>query len=119
MRSKYFPRPRGVSTLVTIDLPELLIKSAFMRIPLLCGLLLAASLCPGDIIRLKNGRTIVADNATDDGKTVQYSVGDDTYSISKSLVDRIDTGGVPGVSHHDEAIPDVAMPSQSVRGHDQ
>ena len=105
--------------MVTIDLPELLIKSALMRIPILCGVLLAASLCPGDTIRLKNGRTIVADNATDDGKTVQYSVGDDTYSISKSLVDRIDTGGVPGVSHHDDAISDVAMPTESVRGEEQ
>jgi len=90
-----------------------------MRIPLLCGILLAASLCPADIIRLKNGRTIVADSVTDNGKTVQYAVGDDTYSISKNLVDRIDTGGVPIVSHHDDAISDVAMPTESVRGEEQ
>jgi hypothetical protein len=90
-----------------------------MRITFLCGVVLAAALCPGDTIRLKNGRTIVADNVTDNGKTVEYSVGDDTYSISRNLVDRIDTGVVPGVTHHDEVLPAVAMPSESVRGADQ
>ena len=90
-----------------------------MRVQLLCGILLAASLCPADIIRLKNGRSIVVDSATDNGKTVQYAVGDDTYTISKNLVDRIDTGGVPGVSHHDEALPELATPTESVRGEDQ
>ena len=59
------------STLVTIDVPELLIKSALMRLPILCGLLLAASLCAGDTIRLKNGRSIVADSVVESDKTVQ------------------------------------------------
>ncbi|MFL6299923.1 MAG: peptidase MA family metallohydrolase [Terriglobales bacterium] len=90
-----------------------------MRILFLCGVLFAASLCPGDTIRLKNGRTIVADSVAENGNSVQYAVGDDTYTISKNLVDRIDTGGVPGVTHHDEPVPEVVMPSESVRGEDE
>src|SRR5207302_10498396 len=105
--------------LVTIDRAELLIISAFMRTSLCCGVLLLATVCAGDTIRLKNGRSILADSVTDNGKTVQYAIGEDTYSISKNLVDRIDTGGVPGVSHHDDAISDVAMPTESVRGEEQ
>jgi hypothetical protein len=90
-----------------------------MRVPILCGILLAASLCPGDTIRLKNGRTIVADSVVESDKNVQYAVGDDTYTISRNLVDRIDTGVVPGVSHHDETISPVSTPVESVRGEDQ
>ena len=40
-----------------------------------------ATVCAGDTIRLKNGRSIIADNVTDNGKSVQYAVGEDTYSI--------------------------------------
>jgi hypothetical protein len=105
--------------LVTIDHPELLIKSALMRLPILCGLLLAASLCAGDTIRLKNGRSIVADSVVESDKTVQYAVGDDTYTISRNLVDRIDAGVVAGASHRDDSIPAVSIPTESVRGEEQ
>jgi hypothetical protein len=88
-----------------------------MRTSLCCGLLLLASVCAADTIRLKNGRSIIADNVTDNGKSVQYAVGEDTYSISKNLVDRIDTGGVPVVTHHDEVA--IATPTESIRGADQ
>jgi hypothetical protein len=35
---------------------------------------------------------------------VEYSIGEDTYAISKSLVDRIDTGGIPVVTRS-EPVP--------------
>jgi len=88
-----------------------------MRTSLCCGVLLLATVCAGDTIRLKNGRSILADSATDNGKTVQYAIGEDTYSISKNLVDRIDTGGVPGVTHHDDVA--VAAPTETIRGEEQ
>src|SRR5207302_9125323 len=103
--------------LVTIDRAELLIISAFMRTSLCCGVLLLATVCAGDTIRLKNGRSILADSVTDNGKSVEYAIGEDTYSISKNLVDRIDAGGVPGVTHHDDVA--IATPTETIRGGEQ
>jgi hypothetical protein len=88
-----------------------------MRTTFCCGVLLLACVCAADTIRLKNGRSIVADTVTDNGKTVEYAIGEDTYSISKNLVDRIDAGGVPGISHHDDVA--IETPSETIRGSDQ
>jgi tetratricopeptide (TPR) repeat protein len=49
----------------------------------------------GEVIHLKNGRVIWADHVREDADHVQYDVGDDTYAIPKSLVERIETGGAP------------------------
>ena len=48
-----------------------------------------------DTIHLKNGRTIFADNAHEANGKVQYQIGDDTYAIPKTAVDRIESGGAP------------------------
>ncbi|HKI26807.1 MAG TPA: tetratricopeptide repeat protein [Candidatus Sulfotelmatobacter sp.] len=48
-----------------------------------------------DTIHLKNGRTIVADHVREDGNHYEYDIGDDSYAIPKSMVDRVDAGGVP------------------------
>src|SRR5690349_6865715 len=87
-----------------------------MRTTFYCVLVLA-SVCAADTIRLKNGRSIVADSVTDNGKSVQYAVGDDTYTIAKTLVDRIDTGGVPGIAHRDDVA--ISTPTETIRGGDQ
>jgi hypothetical protein len=47
-----------------------------------------------EVIHLKNGRTIWADHAREDGSHVEYDIGDDSYAIPKSTVDRIEAGGV-------------------------
>lgn len=63
-------------------------------------------------IHLKNGQTILADSAREDHGHVVYQIGDDTYSISKSQVDRIDTGGAaatPSYSASKEEI-NIAVP---------
>jgi Peptidase MA superfamily/Tetratricopeptide repeat len=52
-------------------------------------------LCAAEVIHLKNGRTIWADHVRDTGSHIEYDLGDNTYAIPKSLVDRIDAGGVP------------------------
>src|SRR5205823_14504520 len=45
-----------------------------------------------EIIRLKNGRAISADRVRDLGDRIEYELGEDTYAIPKSLVERIDSG---------------------------
>ncbi|HTS04371.1 MAG TPA: tetratricopeptide repeat protein [Candidatus Eisenbacteria bacterium] len=48
-----------------------------------------------DTIYLKNGRKIVADSVRENGNRYQYDIGEDTYAIPKSAVDRIEAGGMP------------------------
>jgi hypothetical protein len=56
----------------------------------------AAVVCASaEVIHLKNGRTIWADHVRDTGSHVEYDLGDNTYAIPKSSVDRIDAGGAP------------------------
>ena len=50
---------------------------------------------PAEVIHLKNGRTIWADHVRENGNHIEYDVGEDTYAIPKSLVERIEAGGVP------------------------
>jgi tetratricopeptide (TPR) repeat protein len=72
--------------------------------------LLVALPAPADVIRLKNGRTIWADQVRQNKNNdrVEYDVGEDTYAIPKSSVDRIDAGGMApqraGSGSHD--VPD-------------
>src|SRR5579862_8886951 len=58
------------------------------------ALILAAVCSPAEVIHLKNGRTIWADHVRDNGAHLEYDVGDDSYAILKSSVDRVDAGGV-------------------------
>ena len=62
--------------------------------------LLANLFAPADVIHLKNGRTIWADQVRQTKDRVEYDVGDDTYAIPKSAVERVDAGGmVPARAH--------------------
>jgi tetratricopeptide (TPR) repeat protein len=58
-------------------------------------LALTASGVRADTIHLKNGRTIVADRVREKGNRYEYEIGEDTYAILKSSVDRVDAGGMP------------------------
>jgi tetratricopeptide (TPR) repeat protein len=63
---------------------------------ILSAFLLAAVVCASaEVIHLKNGRTIWADHVRDTGTHLEYDLGDNTYAIPKSLVDRVDAGGAP------------------------
>jgi hypothetical protein len=71
---------------------------------------------PADIIRLKNGRTIWADHVRENKDRVEYDIGDNTYAIPKSAVERIDAGGeAPQFSHAaaTAALPDLAPATPS------
>jgi tetratricopeptide (TPR) repeat protein len=48
-----------------------------------------------DTIHLKNGRAIVADHVRENGNHYEYDIGDDSYAIPKSMVDRVEAGGTP------------------------
>ncbi len=61
----------------------------------------AALPATGDVIHLKNGRTIWADQVRQSKDRVEYDVGDDSYAIPKSSVERIEAGGV--APHHSHA----------------
>jgi tetratricopeptide (TPR) repeat protein len=48
-----------------------------------------------DTIHLKNGRTILADHVRENGAKYEYEIGEDTYAIPKSSVERVEAGGSP------------------------
>jgi tetratricopeptide (TPR) repeat protein len=59
------------------------------------SIVLALNVAGADTIHLKNGRTILADHVRENGTHLEYEIGDDSYAISKSLVDRVEAGGMP------------------------
>ncbi|HXP15891.1 MAG TPA: hypothetical protein VN868_02235 [Terriglobales bacterium] len=69
-----------------------------MRAPviflLLSGLFLSGHCASAEVIHLKNGRTIYADQVRENGAHLQYDVGEDSYAIPKSVVDHIEAGGI-------------------------
>lgn len=82
---------------------------------LLLASLVVTSCAIADVIHLKNGRTIWADEVRDKGTRIEYDVGDDSYAIPKSSVDHIETGGAPpqfggsgGGASHD--VPEFVPP---------
>ncbi len=85
-----------------------------MRLRLILVLLAAVGQLPADTIYLKNGRTIVADEAHEAGARVQYEIGDNSYAIPKSLVDRIEAGPKPSPPASSLSLPAPAgIPGQA------
>ena len=77
-------------------------------------MLLAALKAPADVIHLKNGRTIWADQIRENKDRVEYDLGDDTYAIPNSSVERIDAGGAaPGHAGESGNTPDITPPAPS------
>jgi tetratricopeptide (TPR) repeat protein len=72
-----------------------------VRALVLILVLLPALPAPADVIHLKNGRTIWADQVRErknkNEDRVEYDLGEDTYAIPKSSVDHIDAGGAAPV----------------------
>ena len=75
---------------------------------LVCAVLGTVIVLQGETIVLKNGRRILADTAREEGGKVTYEVGENSYSIPKSLVDHVESGGLPNVARQSnkEDIPD-------------
>jgi tetratricopeptide (TPR) repeat protein len=60
-------------------------------------MMLACATASADTIHLKNGRTILADHVRESGSRYEYDIGDDSYAIPKSSVERIEAGGIPAI----------------------
>jgi len=73
-------------------------------------MLLAAGTAAADTIVLKNGRKIYAEHPREVNGTVEYDVGDNTFAIPKSSVERIDSGGMAPVSSASASTPDLPPP---------
>lgn len=77
-------------------------------------MLLATLPAPADVIHLKNGRTIWADQVRETKDRVEYDLGDDTYAIPKSSVDHVDAGvGAPVHAGSAANVPDITPPAPS------
>jgi hypothetical protein len=93
-----------------------------VRALVLILVLLPALPAPADVIHLKNGRTIWADQVREikDKDRVEYDLGEDTYAIPKSSVERIEAGGVApvhagsaGGASGNISAPDITPPAPS------
>src|SRR6202046_150207 len=64
-----------------------------------CAMLLMGmvfgSAASADTIHLKNGRVIFADHVRENGSRYEYEVGDDSYAVPRSSVDRGEAGAMP------------------------
>lgn len=69
-----------------------------------------------DVIRLKNGDVIYVDQVKENEKSVVYEIGDNTFSIPKSRVQRVETGVRPQASAPSLAMPDMAPDSLPANG---
>jgi hypothetical protein len=65
---------------------------------------LAACASWADTITLKNGNRIVADSVRESNGHVEYSIGENTYVIPKSLVEKIEAGVMPSAKGDAAAI---------------
>ena len=78
-----------------------MLECALVRVPVTFFLLpgwlwiLAAVYAPAEVIHLKNGRTIWAEHVRENGARVEYDIGDDSYAVPKSVVERVEAGGIP------------------------
>lgn len=68
-----------------------------LRVTILTAMMLmfACAAASADTIHLKNGRTILVDHVRENGNRYEYEIGDDTYAIPKTSVDRVEAGGMP------------------------
>jgi len=108
-RNRSFRRP-GPSTLVTLPPLRTIARISRVRSLVLILVLLPALPAPADVIHLKNGRTIWADQVRESKNRdrVEYDLGEDSYAIPKSSVERIDAGGAAPVhAGASESVPDI------------
>jgi hypothetical protein len=63
----------------------------------------------GDVIHLKNGDVIYADQAKEDGEKVTYEIGDNSFTIPKSRVQSIESDATP--QHSVPSIAELPTPT--------
>jgi len=83
------------------------LRVTFLFLAVVLWLAPFAASARADTIHLKNGRTIVADRVRENGNRYEYEIGEDTYAIPKSSVDRVDAGGMPAPSAAGSKVADL------------
>jgi tetratricopeptide (TPR) repeat protein len=82
-----------------------------IKVSVLAALLSLAA--RADTIHLKNGRVIRADAVREKGDRLEYDIGEDTYAILRSSIEKIETGvGVPP-PRAAVAVPQIEIKSES------
>jgi tetratricopeptide (TPR) repeat protein len=81
-----------------------------------CVLGVLPGFASGEIIHLKNGRTISADHVLQNGTHLEYEVGEESFAILTSSVESIEAGGSPQPTLPKEAVPDISAftPAESI-----
>ena len=83
-------------------MPTLVTSGLSARLVALAAALAAVpGLAHPDVVRMKNGDVIYADRVVEKTNTVEYEVGDDSYTVPKSRVERVEAG-LPIPSRHIE-----------------
>jgi tetratricopeptide (TPR) repeat protein len=85
---------------------------------LLSGRFLGGLCASAEVIHLKNGRTLYADQVRENGAHIQYEVGEDSYAIPKSAVDHIEAGGMrpqPSSGSDSREVPSLT-PADHLQG---
>jgi len=81
-------------------------------------MIVASTAGVADTIHLKNGRTILVDHVRENGTRYEYEIGDDSYAIPKSSVERVEAGGAPTIapsdSHRGTGDLPVFIPADSL-----
>ncbi len=78
-----------------------MLECALVRVPVIFFLFpgflltLAVVCAPAEVIHLKNGSAIWADHVRENGAHIEYDIGDNSYAIPKSVVERVEAGGIP------------------------
>lgn len=85
-----------------------------------CCLLALGSACLADTIVLKNGDRIVADSVRESNGRVTYFIGDNTFTIPKSIVARIESGpGLSAPAQQRATVDDLPQVREQMAGTDQ
>jgi len=113
-KARYHLRRPSSSTIVTLAPLYPVARISRVRALVLILVLIPALPAHADVIHLKNGRTIWADQVRESKDRVEYDLGEDTYAIPKSSVERIEAGGVAPVHSGASAkLPDITPPAPS------
>ena len=62
-----------------------------------------AVITPAETICLKNGARITAQRVSNDGQRIHYEIGDNSYTIPSSLVERVESGPEENVANPESA----------------
>src|SRR5215469_11441098 len=67
-----------------------------LHLTFLCAIVMCLA-ARADVIRLKNGKTIVTDSARESNGRIEYTIGENSFSIPGELVEKIDTSSQASV----------------------